>query len=58
VAKFLIRVAVPGGTAARRDAFRRSSLSSRRDRMNLVAHPDALELSGLVVAEGRTRAAR
>jgi GNAT superfamily N-acetyltransferase len=42
---------------ALRDVFRRSSLSNDGDRMNLLAHPDALELSDLAVREGRTRAA-
>jgi hypothetical protein len=42
---------------ALRDVFRRSSLSNEADRMNLLVHPDALQLSSLAVAEGRTRAA-
>src|SRR5436305_13228902 len=42
---------------ALRDVFRRSSLSNHGDRANLLAHPDALELSDLAVREGRTRTA-
>ncbi len=55
--KFLIRDAVPGDLAALHEVFRRSSLSNAGDRMNLLAHPDALQLSGLAVRQGRTRAA-
>jgi hypothetical protein len=54
---FLIRAAVPGDMTASRDVFRRSSLPHESDRMNLLAHPDVLKLSGLVATEGRTRAA-
>jgi GNAT superfamily N-acetyltransferase len=54
---FLIRDAVPGDMSALRDLFRRSSLSNDGDRMSLLAHPDALELSDLAVTEGRTRTA-
>ena len=54
---FLIRAAVVGDMPALRDVFRRSSLSNEGDRMNLLAHPDALDLSDLAVIEGRTRAA-
>jgi GNAT superfamily N-acetyltransferase len=57
VTTFLIRDAVPGDMGALRDVFRRSSLSNHGDRVNLLAHPDALELSDLAVSEGRTRAA-
>jgi len=57
VTAFLIRAAVPGDLPALRDVFRRSSLSSDGDRINLLAHPDALELSDLALTEGRTRAA-
>jgi hypothetical protein len=53
----LIRDAVPGDLAALREVFRRSSLSNAGDRMNLLAHPDALQFSGLAVRQGRTRAA-
>ena len=37
--------------------FRRSSLSNTGDRGTLLAHPDALEFSGVAVAERRTRVA-
>jgi GNAT superfamily N-acetyltransferase len=37
--------------------FRRSSLSNEGDRDVLLAHPEALELTGAGVAEGRTRVA-
>jgi GNAT superfamily N-acetyltransferase len=57
VTTFLIRDAVPGDMGALRDVFRNSSLSNDGDRMNLLAHPDALELSDLAVTGGRTRAA-
>jgi len=57
VATFLIRDAVPGDMTVLRDLFRRSSLSNDSDRMNLLAHPDALEFSDLAVRQGRTRAA-
>jgi len=42
---------------ALREVFRRSSLSNEHDRVNLLAHPEALELSDLAVTQGRTRAA-
>src|SRR5262249_56254402 len=42
---------------ALREVYRRSSLSNDGDRANLLAHPDALELSDLSVREGRTRTA-
>jgi GNAT superfamily N-acetyltransferase len=54
---FLIRAAVPGDMTALRDVYRYSSLSNDGDRIFLLAHPDALELSDLAVTEGRTRAA-
>jgi GNAT superfamily N-acetyltransferase len=57
VTTFLIRAAVPGDMTALRDVFRRSSLSNDGDRANLLAYPDALELSDLAVTQGRTRAA-
>jgi GNAT superfamily N-acetyltransferase len=57
VTTFLIRDAVRGDMGALRDVFRRSSLSNHGDRANLLAHPDALELSDLAVREGRTRTA-
>ena len=53
----LIRVAVPADLGALRDLFRRSSLSNAGDRASLLAHPEALEFSGLAVDEGRTRVA-
>ncbi len=40
-----------------RSLYRRSSLSNDGDRPILLAHPDALELSGDGVAERRTRVA-
>src|SRR5262249_60354246 len=49
--------AVPGDLAELGAVFRRSSLSNDGDRASLLAHPDALELPGLAVREGRTRAA-
>lgn len=54
---FLIRDAVAGDMNVLGDVFRRSSLSGDGDRMNLLAHPDLLELSDLGVSQGRTRAA-
>jgi len=53
----LIRAAASEDTAALRDLFRRSSLSNESDRASLLAHPEALELSGLAVEEGRARVA-
>ena len=53
----MLRDAVPGDLTALREVFRRSSLSNDGDRPNLLAHPEVLELSGLAVREGRTRAA-
>lgn len=55
--KFAIRDAGPDDMGALRAVFRRSSLSNDGDRRNLLANPEALEFSGLAVAEGRTRAA-
>jgi len=43
--------------AALRDVFRRSSLSNDDDRMNLLAHPEVLELSDEGVTDGRMRVA-
>jgi len=57
VTTFLIRDAVPADMGALREVYRRSSLSNDGDRPNLLAHPDALELSDLAVREGRTRTA-
>ncbi|HEY5024503.1 MAG TPA: GNAT family N-acetyltransferase [Acidimicrobiales bacterium] len=51
----MIRDAVPADVASLRALFRRSSLSNAGDRANLLAHPDALELSDVAVTEGRTR---
>jgi GNAT superfamily N-acetyltransferase len=56
VTTFLIRDAVPADMGALREVYRASSLSNDGDRVNLLAHPDALELSDLAVREGRTRA--
>jgi GNAT superfamily N-acetyltransferase len=55
MAEPLIRAAAPEDTAALRDLFRRSSLSNEGDRAALLAHPEALELSG--AEAGRTRVA-
>jgi ribosomal protein S18 acetylase RimI-like enzyme len=57
VTGFVIRDAMPGDMSALREVFRRSSLSNDGDRINLLAHPDALQLSDLAVREGRTRIA-
>ena len=57
MARIVLRDAVPGDLTALGDVFRRSSLSNDGDRPNLLAHPEVLELSGLAVREGRTRAA-
>ena len=57
MARFVIRDAMPGDMSALRDVFRGSSLSNQGDRLNLVARPGALGLSGLAVPEGRTRTA-
>ena len=52
-----IRNAIPADIGTLRDLFRRSSLTNDDDRENLLANPDALELSGTSVQEGRTRVA-
>jgi GNAT superfamily N-acetyltransferase len=52
-----IRPAGPEDLPALRRVFRRSSLSNEGDRAALLAHPEALELAGSGVAEGRTRVA-
>lgn len=52
---YTIRTAVPADMAAVRRVFRSSSLSNQGDRLNLLAHPDALELPEVSVREGRTR---
>jgi GNAT superfamily N-acetyltransferase len=54
---FPIRTAMPADMVGLREVFRRSSLSNEGDRMNLLANPDALELSDIAVSEGRTRVA-
>jgi GNAT superfamily N-acetyltransferase len=57
VPAFAIRDALPADVEALGDVFRRSSLSNEGDRAALLAHPDALEFSGVPVTEGRTRVA-
>jgi GNAT superfamily N-acetyltransferase len=52
-----IRPAVAGDLPALRRVYRRASLSNEGDREVLLANPDALELPGTGVAEGRTRVA-
>jgi GNAT superfamily N-acetyltransferase len=54
---FAIRDAEPDDLPVLREVFRRSALSNEVDRPYLLAHPDALELSGLGVRQGRTRVA-
>jgi predicted N-acetyltransferase YhbS len=51
------RAATEDDVSVLRDIFRRSSLSNRDDRANLLAHPEALHWAGDGVAEGRTRVA-
>jgi GNAT superfamily N-acetyltransferase len=57
VTTFLIRDAVCGDMGALRDVFAGHRCPINGDRANLLAHPDALELSDLAVREGRTRTA-
>jgi len=57
VTALAIRAAGPDDMAALRDVFRRSSLSNDDDRMNLLAHPEVLELSDEGVTDGRMRVA-
>ena len=57
MAELLIRPAVPADADVLSDLFRRSSLANEGDREDLLAHPEALELSGLALEEGRTRVA-
>ena len=57
MASFPIRDAVAADVDAVRSLFRRSSLSNEGDRDLLLAHPDALEFSGVSVTEQRTRVA-
>jgi ribosomal protein S18 acetylase RimI-like enzyme len=52
-----VRTAEPADLAALTDIFRRSSLSNERDRPNLLAHPEVLELCETSIAERRTRVA-
>jgi GNAT superfamily N-acetyltransferase len=52
-----MRDAVPDDMTVLRNVYRRSSLSNQHDRVHLLAHPDALELSDTSVREGRTRVA-
>ena len=53
----MIRPAEPADLGAVRDVFRRSSLSNRADRANLLAHPEVLDLSDQAIRDGRTRVA-
>jgi hypothetical protein len=55
--RFPVRTALPADMVVLRDVFRRSSLSNDGDRMNLLANPDALEVSDIAVCAGRTRVA-
>jgi GNAT superfamily N-acetyltransferase len=57
VGELLIRVAAPEDLDVLRDLYRRSSLSNDGDRASLLAHPEALVLSGRSVEESRTRIA-
>jgi GNAT superfamily N-acetyltransferase len=54
---FVIRDATLADMPVLADLFRRSSLTNDRDRANLLAHPEVLELPDAAVTEGRTRAA-
>jgi GNAT superfamily N-acetyltransferase len=57
MAGVLIRAAEPADLDQVREVFRRAALSNDGDRAALLAHPDALELSGpasrVAVVEGR-----
>ena len=55
--RLVIRTGVPADLDTLRDLYRRASLSNEGDRESLWAHPDALELSGLAIEEGRARVA-
>jgi len=55
--KLLIRDVMPTDMEALRDVFRRSSLSIEGDRANLLANPDALELSDISANEAHRRVA-
>lgn len=48
---------MPTDMEALRDVFRRSSLSNEDDRANLLANPDALELSDISAHDARRRVA-
>jgi GNAT superfamily N-acetyltransferase len=52
-----LRTAVPSDIEMLTGVFRRASLSNEHDRAYLLAHSDALEVSGDGVLEGRTTAA-
>jgi ribosomal protein S18 acetylase RimI-like enzyme len=52
-----IRLAVAADMPALSDVYRRSSFSNEGDRPNLLAHPDALTLSDIPVAQQRLRVA-
>jgi GNAT superfamily N-acetyltransferase len=52
---FAIRGAEPDDLPVLREVFRRSALSNESDRADLLAHPDALELSDASITQGRTR---
>jgi GNAT superfamily N-acetyltransferase len=54
---FRIRDAEPADTNTLKVLFRRASLSNEDDRTNLLANPDALELSDVPANEGRRRVA-
>ena len=55
--RFVIRDAAPADVAVLRQLYRRASLSNEGDRMNLLAHPDALEWGGPGGDDQRTRVA-
>lgn len=52
-----VRLAIIGDLDALQDVYRHASLSNERDRPNLLAHPELLELDPAGVNEGRTIAA-
>jgi ribosomal protein S18 acetylase RimI-like enzyme len=54
---FRIRDAEPADTNALKVLFRRASLSNEDDRTNLLANPDALELSDIPADKGHRRVA-
>lgn len=57
VAEIAIRHAEGADLDSVRSLYRRSSLSNAGDRATLLAHPDALELSGDAIGQRRTRVA-